>query len=306
MRNLSIRFKFISLVVLINLIGAVTVGIYLHQTFSSGLSVTADESVRLTKGAVDDITTHSAQKLGYAYLVGEAPGLVERMKKITGSDYGLLLVKDPAEEKAYAAARTLAKQPNNWSEGETYVLAASTDEALGQKMVIKAQPGDVPGSGRAVGIENGACSRQCHGSVKGEGDFWDVSWSTDARSRAHAVVPIMDASGKPIALMYSIRDISAQADSDRTSMLRTLGLIAGGLALGALAVALALDKLVLARLTRMTEAMEDLGMRVAGGDFGATFTPDGTTDEIGEFETFFAKFVNAVTSMLRSTLAKGA
>ena len=41
--------------------------------------------------------------------------------------------------------------------------------------------------------------------------------------------------------------------------------------------------------------MEDLSMRVAGGDFDAKFIPDTANDEIGRFEQFFAKFLENQT-----------
>ncbi len=306
MRNLSIRTKILTIVVVVNLVGAVTMGLYLHQTFSSGLHLTAKDSVAVAKGAWEDMTTHSAKKPGFSEYAQDAKALTDRMKKVTGQECGLLLQKSAGDEKTYAAARAAAGSPDNWSEGETYVLASATDEGLSRKMQFKASADSVPDMGKLVGIENGACAKTCHGSVKGQGDFWGVSWSTDGRSLAHSVVPVLDASGKPIGLVYSIRDLSTQADADRTSMLRTLAIIALGLGFGAVAIVLALNSLVLKRLTGMIHSMEDLGIRVAGGDFGASFTADGSKDEIGEFQEFFAKFVTAVTSMLRTVMSKGA
>jgi HAMP domain-containing protein len=50
--------------------------------------------------------------------------------------------------------------------------------------------------------------------------------------------------------------------------------------------------------------MEDLSMRVAGGDFCAKYTPDGSNDEIGKFEKFFERFLDLMTSTLRSLSEK--
>ncbi len=201
MRNLSIRTKFLALVVVVNLIGALTTSLYLHQSFSSGLQVTAKESVSLAKGAWEDITSHSGKAASFGEYAKDAVPLTERMKQITGADYGLLLQKSAGDAKDYAAARSSRQLPDNWSEGDTYVLAASTDENLAEKMQIKASPDGVSDAGKVVGIENGACSKTCHGSVKGEGDFWGVGWSTDGHSRAHSVIPVLDSAGKPIGLL---------------------------------------------------------------------------------------------------------
>jgi hypothetical protein len=43
-----------------------------------------------------------------------------------------------------------------------------------------------------------------------------------------------------------------------------------------------------------------MSVRVAGGDFDAQFVPDGTYDEIGEFEEFFARFMDLMSQTLKS------
>lgn len=302
--QVSIRTKILVGVVIVNLLGAVCVAVYLHQTFSGGLQVTARRSITLSKNAWEDITGHDGVKLDFAGLTRDGGDLVARMKKITGADYGVLLSKSEGSPKAYAALRTAAGKPNNWDEGDTYVIVGSTDEALASKMQLKTTPDAVPDIGKIVGIENGACAKTCHGSVKGQGDFWGVSWSNDSNSRAYAVVPISDASGKPVGLLYSIEDITAQADVDRTSLMQTLGVILFGLVAATVLIYFMLNAFILGRLTKMITQMEELGVRVAGGDFDARFQPDGTNDEIGQFEEFFAKYVDLTASMLKSLLAK--
>jgi methyl-accepting chemotaxis protein len=302
MRDISIRWKILVWVILVNLVGAVTVGVYLHQTFSGGLDVASRDGVRLSKSTWEDIVSHTGKPANFANLVTQGPGLTERMKKITGSEYGLLLAKTEGDQKSYAAARAAANLADNWDEQKTYVLVGSTDEALADKMQLQTAPEGVPEMGKLVGIENGACSKTCHGGVKGEGEFWGVSWSNDDKSRAYAVVPILDAGGKPIGLVYSVKDISAQADSDRASLIRTLLVIAGGLIAATVLIGFLLHALVFNRLTKMIEAMEDISVRVAGGDFDAHFEPDGTDDEIGQFEQFFARLMDLIAGTLKSVM----
>jgi hypothetical protein len=303
---MSIRTKILAGVVLINLIGAVCVAVYLHTTFSGGLDVSARQSVTLTKGAWEDITSRDAARPGFADYAKSARDALGRMKRITGGEYGLLLLKSAGDPKEYAAIRSAGKLPDNWNEGETYVLAGVTDESFSGRMQLKATPDAVPDIGKVVGIENGACSKTCHNSVKGHGDFWGVDWSTDAHSRAHIVVPVVDAAGKPIGLVYGISDISAQANADRSSLVSTLLVIVFGLVSATVLIWWLLNALVFSRLTHMITTMEDIGERVAGGDFEAHFQPDGSTDEIGEFEEFFAKFLDLVSGMLKSLMRKGA
>ena len=61
-----------------------------------------------------------------------------------------------------------------------------------------------------------------------------------------------------------------------------------------------MDMWVFRRLNNMTAAIEDLSVRVAGGDFDAHFEPDGTDDEIGEFEKFFARFMDMISATFKA------
>jgi methyl-accepting chemotaxis protein len=65
-------------------------------------------------------------------------------------------------------------------------------------------------------------------------------------------------------------------------------------------IALLLNGLIFNRLNRMVASIEDISVRVAGGDFDAHFEPDGSNDEIGSFEQFFARFLDLVSGTLKS------
>jgi HAMP domain-containing protein len=160
----------------------------------------------------------------------------------------------------------------------------------------------VPEAGKIVGVENGACTQTCHGAVKGAGDYWGVMWSADSKSRTHAVFPVTDAGGKSIGVVYSIEDISASADAAKTSMLRTLAVFGLTLLIATFAIGGMLDVWVFRRLAAMITTMEDLSVRVAGGDFSVHFEPSGASDEIGRFEQFFARFLDLVSATLKSVL----
>jgi len=267
MKNVSIRTRILTGVVAINLLGALAVVVYLHETYAGGLDVTAQQSATLGLASFEQLSEVGADELGAITATAPVGDYLERMKKITGADYGLLLDKSGIDEKAYADARTKANLPNNWDDRDTYVLVSSTDEALAEKMQLKAPASDVPEAGKIVGVENGACSQTCHGAVKGTGDYWTVSWSTDSKSRTHAVFPVMDAGGKAIGIVYSVEDISAAADAAKVSMLRTLAVFALTLLVATLAIGGMMDVWVFRRLAAMITTMEDLSVRVAGGDF---------------------------------------
>jgi len=296
----SIRFRILTGVVLVNLLGIVVMMVYLHQSYSGAVAQTA--TVALTRG---NATWTAVQKLGGDEL-GDikdpkaAAAYLEQMKAITGEDYALLLEKSKVDPAAYAKARQAAGLPNNYDEGTTYVTAALTNEALAKEFQFNPTPDSVPEIGKLIGVKNGACSKLCHGSMKAEGDYWGVTWNEKSGvTDAHGVVPVL-VSGSPVGVLYSIQDMSAQADAAKTSMIQTLIVIGATLVLATLLIGMMIDMWVFRRLRGMTAAIEDLSMRVAGGDFDAHFEPDGTTDEIGEFESFFARFIDLISNTLKS------
>lgn len=300
MRNWSIRTRIMMGIIAVNLIGLVTVLIYLHESYSGGLDVTEQKSVTLSVAAWNTLNEVSQGNLGSVTTIEGATGHVNALKGVTGAEYGLMLYKELIDEAAVRAELEAAGMAGSWDERESYVLLAATDVAAAEDMQLNASPDTIPEIGKIVGVENGACSQTCHDSVQGEGDFWGVRWSKDDRSRGHTVFPVVDDSGKAIGIVYGIDDISAQADSARESMNNTGIVIAFGLITATILVAIMLNALIFKRLDRMMASMEEISIRVAGGDFGAHFTPDTSMDEIGRFEQFFARFLDLVTGTLRS------
>jgi HAMP domain-containing protein len=63
-----------------------------------------------------------------------------------------------------------------------------------------------------------------------------------------------------------------------------------------------METLVFRRLNKMIESIEDISVRVAGGDFDAHFVADGSMDEIGQFEQFFARFMDLISATLKSLI----
>jgi HAMP domain-containing protein len=295
-KNVSIRAKIIVGVLLVNLIGAGIVIVYLHQTFSSGLHVAAQDNVTVSSNAWNDILASSGKKIDAAVLAKDGSAFAERAQKITGSDYGILLAKEGVDPAVIKGKEEL--------DGD-YVLVGSTPDANTDVMkMANTTPDMVDEAGKVVGVQNGACAGTCHSAIKEPGDFWRVDFSTDGKSRAHAVFPINDSTGKPIALVYSVTDVSTQANADNTSLIRTAGMIAATAIISTIVIALMLNFLVFNRLNRMITSMEDLSMRVAGGDFDAHFQPDGSNDEIGHFENFFARFLDLMTGTLKAVTKK--
>lgn len=301
MKNVSIRAKILVGVVLINLVGALVTVVYLHQSYSGGLEVAAQTNVTRYAKGWEALVELGGDELGSVTASGGA-GYAEYMKELTGADVGVLVSKDALDEEEYAAARDAAGLPNNWDERENYVLVAVTDEAAGERMQLTTDPGSVPEMGKVVGIENGACAQTCHGGMTVEGDFWKVAWSDDHISRAHTVFPASDEDGEPVATIYTIQDISTAANAARESIVRTFIVIGTGLLLATVLIWFLMETLVFRRLNKMIESIEDISVRVAGGDFDAHFVADGSMDEIGQFEQFFARFMDLISATLKSLI----
>jgi HAMP domain-containing protein len=303
MKNMSIRWKILSGVVIINLLGALAVVVYEHESYSSGLDDDAVLELTYSIAAWENIQELSPTKVtADASFVASNPDWLERMKEQSGVDYFLLLDKEQIDAEAYASTREQAGLADNWDEQDTYVVALATDEQMATQYPFNVPPGDVPEMGKLIGIENGACSRTCHGSLTAEGDYWSVAWRDDGLSKAHGVFPVTDAQGATIGTVYSVQDISPNADGALHSMLRTLEVIAVTLLIATLVIGGMLDALVFKRLERMITSIEDISMRVAGGDFEAHYEPSGSTDEIGKFEKFFAQFIDLVSMTMKSLL----
>jgi HAMP domain-containing protein len=298
--NYSIRFRLLAGVVLMNLLGGLVTMVYLHQSYSGGVAADATRSLVRQNAAWLAMQKYGGDKLGILTDPKAAAAYVADMKKITGADYGLLLERSALNKSEYAAQRTAMGLPDNFGEGKTYVQVAVTDAWSSGDFSFNPKPTSVPERGKLIGVKNGACSRFCHGSVKGTGDYWGVTWSQKPGiTEAHGVVPV-SFEGKPIGVLYSIQNFSEQADAARASIIRTIVVIGLTLLLATLAIGWMIDTWVFQRLSRMTAAIEDLSVRVAGGDFESHFVPDGTTDEIGTFETFFAKFMDLMSATLKS------
>ena len=296
----SIRSRILAGVVLINLLGAIIVVVYMHEAGAGGLDIWAQASLDRGVSAWSGIEDMGADSLGdYTTPKGAAEYLAV-MKKLGGADYGLMIDKSLLDQKTYEKALSDLGKPSNWDERDTYVLVGSTNEALSERMQLKTTPDAVPEIGKIVGIENGSCSAICHQSVKGEGDFWKVAWSEKGNSRADTVFPIADAKGKPVGVVYSLEDVTPQANDSKWNIYRTMIVIGITLLVSTLAIGGMMDTWVFKRLSKMIHSMEDLSIRVAGGDFDAKFIADQSDDEIGQFERFFAKFLDLMTSTLRA------
>lgn len=305
MKNMSIRNRILLGVVAVNLLGAIAVVVYLHQSYQASLETAVAKTTNQGLAAWEQLKGLDTD-LEPTENPAEVARILAGMKEITDAEYGFLLYKETTTAEDYAAARESLGLPDNWSEGESYAQLISTNDELAADMDFNVAPDSVPEMGKTVGIENGACSKACHDGVTGEGDYWTVRWSNDSSSRAHAVLPVVNADNVPVGVVYGIEDISSIADNARSTMVQTFLMIAITFVVATLFIGGLVDTLIFRRLARTIRTIEDMSVRVAGGDFDAHFVPDGTTDEIGRFEEFFARLMDLMSATLKSLAKKGA
>lgn len=305
MKNMSIRTKILTGVVALNVLGALLVIVYLHQSFAGGLDIWAQKSLDVGSASWSEVNRIAADEFGNLAAPANAQKYLESLKGISTADYGLMMDKKSVDQKAYTAALEAAGKPSNWDERENFVMVASTDEALAEKMQLKTTTAeDVPEIGKIVGIENGSCTGVCHRNIQEPGDYWKVAWSDDGDSRTHVIFPVTDKTGKQVGLVYSIENITPQAENAKSVIYRTMISIGLTLLIVTLVIGAMLDLWVFKRLNYMISSMEELSMRVAGGDFYAKYTPSEYHDEIGKFEKFFERFLDLMTATLRSLVDK--
>ena len=212
--------------------------------------------------------------LGYMELGQEIDDFLHRMKAETGDEYALVVQKRFLDEKAWAATR--GERRNNWGDDPEVVSvdATSTEPGL---LGASADVRDVPDAGHYLGqLDRGS------------------------RHFVRGVVPVLDAAGQRVGGLFVLHDVTALHDrlvSEQTNV----ALLIGAVAVVVLALLYVLvEVLVFRRLSRMTQAMQRVSVRLAGGDYdvGATLQPS-APDEIGRFERFLASFLSTIGSTLR-------
>lgn len=212
--------------------------------------------------------------LGYMELGQEIDDFLTRMKAETGDDFSLAVEKRFLSEAAWAQTR--GERRNNWGDDPEVVIvdATSTEPGVGGK---SAEVRDVPDAGRYLGLVD-----------------------RDDRHFVRGVVPVLDAAGQRVGGLFVLHDVTALHDRMVAEQLNVVLLI-GAVAVLVLALLYAMvEVLVFRRLSRMTQAMQRVSVRLAGGDYDVAghVEPSGS-DEIGRFEKFLAAFLGTIGSTLK-------
>ncbi len=211
--------------------------------------------------------------IGYLELGEEVDHFLRRMERQTGDGFAMLVLKERLDEREWAATRGGAR--NTWDDRKDLVLVDSTADdrrLLGWEGRVQ----DLPEGGQVLGLER-------------RGD----------RAFVRGALPLVDATGARVGALLVLHDVTA-LDRGLEDHHRGVLMVVLGIALvTSVLLVLLLERLVFRRLERMMERMEDLGARVAGGDYDvARDAPPPSGDEIGRLEEFFARFLRVVGGAL--------
>ncbi len=209
---------------------------------------------------------------GYMELGEEIDHFLGEMKAQIGDDFAMFISKRYLDQAEWAVTRGNAR--NNWNDHQDVVVVDSTT------------PDPIVDVAAILGA---ATSGQVLDEVQRDESLF-----------VRGVFPVRDATGTVVGGLVVRHDITALHGGMQGGRRRALGLmIALALAASGL-VYLLLDRLIFRRLQRMMGTMEDLSVRLAGGDYdvGSALKPTGN-DEIGRFETFFGEFLGLIGNTLR-------
>jgi len=226
------------------------------------------------------------ETVGYLELGEEVGHFLARLKGQTGDDYAMLVAKRDAggqpllDREAWRLMKAQQQRPDGW---DTFPDFLVVDDTAGDPAAFAgARVGGVkPGGQLLAEVERGE------------------------RTFARGLVPLTDAAGGQVGGVVVLHDITQLHDSmlrARSGILITLGAVSVLMALILLAL---VQRLVFARLDRMTTTLEDLGARLAGGEYDVgKLAPTGPKDEIGRFEEFFGSFLVVMGGLVKELTAR--
>ena len=213
--------------------------------------------------------------IGYIELGTEIEFFLDRMKQQTGNDFAMFINKKLLDESEWARTRTLRNIKNTWNDFPEVVVtnATSADQIV---------------------------DPSAFGTSSAEGTVLEEA-EKDGAYYARGVFPVRESSGNVVGGLVVRHDITALRADMQAGLLRALGLLGALALLASVLVYPIVDRLIFRRLRTMMGTMEDLSVRLAGGDYSvASVQRSVRKDEIGGFETFFGDFLRLVGNTLRT------
>jgi hypothetical protein len=209
--------------------------------------------------------------LGYVELGTDIHTFLSRLARLTGDEYGMLLDKRQLDEEAW---RPVTGSPERWAARPELVEVANTSGEAGLTSGLD-RMAQVPRQAALLG-------RVTHGG----------------RTWARGLFPLLDGQGKAVGAVVERHEISALlagVDELRLQVVVLVVLLAAALA--ALVIFL-LETLVFEPVARMKRKLEELPERMARGDWRVMEGPPPSDDELGRFEAFLDRAIDAVGSFV--------
>jgi hypothetical protein len=214
--------------------------------------------------------------IGYIELGTEIEHFLDAMRRQTGNDFAMFINKKLLDESEWARTRTLRNIKNTWNDFPDVVVTNSTSP---DQLVDESAFGVTELTGRVLD------------DVEKDGSTW-----------ARGVFPVRESSGNVVGGLVVRHDVTALRADMQNGLYRALGLLGGLAVLASILVYPIVDWLIFKRLRKMMGTMEDMSVRLAGGDYSVATSAQRNIkkDEIGGFEAFFADFLRLVGNTLRT------
>jgi methyl-accepting chemotaxis protein len=201
------------------------------------------------------------------------------MKAQTGNDFAMFIAKKNLDRSEWARTRGTAR--NGWDDWPDVVVVKST--TFDQDSMVDADA--VQGGGETLRVLSE--SRR------------------DGAAFARGVFPVRDSSGAVVGGLVVRHDVSALKASMWSGLQQAAVFLIPLALLASALVYFLVDRLIFRRLNQMKSTMEDLSIRLAGGDFSVTAATRATkNDEIGAFEAFFGEFLVLVGNTMGDLAAR--
>jgi hypothetical protein len=209
--------------------------------------------------------------IGYVELGTDVHTWLERLKRSTGDDYGMLLDKRRLDPAAWAQ---VSGEPGSWNERPGLLAIAAT---AGRALVFGdlGRPEEIPAVASVVG-------RVADGR----------------RTLARGLFPLHGGDGATVGGVVVLHDITPLlSGGDEVGLRVVLLVVLLAAALAALVVFL-LESLVFERIERMSRSLEGLPERLARGEYGPPEVAPRRDDELGRFEAFLDRAVASIGSFV--------
>lgn len=216
--------------------------------------------------------------IGYVELGEGIQHFLGKMKAQTGNDFALFFAKRYIDRGEWA--RTRGAERDGWDDWPEVVVVSST---TADPLVDRAAIAGAVATGRVLADDD----RGAAAFVRG-------------------VIPVRDTGGDIAGGLVVRHDVTALRAGLRESLWQALALVVVLALIACAFVYLLVERLILARLRRMTAAMEHLSLRLTGGDYGVgeVALAGGGDDEMGRFERFLGEFLALVGRTLRAVAGR--